>query len=199
MAGFSLGYTLLRINSDIGSKGCVKKVNLSRLTLVLGGAASGKSRFAETMATDSTLPRSYIATAQAFDDEMRDKITKHQQDRGDNWRTTEAPLNLCQALLSQPENNVVLIDCLTLWLSNLLIAEENTAKAGENLLKSIAQRTSPVICVSNEVGLGVIPDTPLGRKFRNAQGQLNQEIAARADLVVLVTAGIPLALKGTLP
>ena len=176
-----------------------KKVILPRLTLVLGGAASGKSRFAESLATASKLPRSYIATAQAFDDEMREKIAKHQQDRGEGWHTTEAPLNLCQALQSQPPNNVVLIDCLTLWLSNLLMAQKNISENSENLLAAVTEFGGPVICVSNETGLGVIPDTPLGRRFRNAQGQLNQDIAARADLVVLVTAGIPLALKGQLP
>lgn len=199
MASFSLCYTLLRIHSDIGSKRRVKKVNFPQVTLVLGGAASGKSCFAESLATSSNRPRSYIATAQAFDDEMRDKIAKHQQDRGENWHTTEAPLNLYQALLSQPRNNVVLIDCLTLWLSNLLMAEKNVSENSEKLLNAVTDFGGPVICVSNEVGLGVIPDTPLGRKFRNAQGQLNQEIAAHADLVVLVTAGIPLAIKGTLP
>lgn len=176
-----------------------KRVSLSRLTLVLGGAASGKSRFAEALATASNRPRSYIATAQAFDDEMRDKIAQHQQDRGPNWHTTEAPTNLCDALISQPSENIILVDCLTVWLSNLLMAEKNLDKTGENLLKAVKKFGGPVICVSNEVGLGVVPDTPLGRKFRNAQGRLNQEIAAQADLVVLVTAGIPMALKGQLP
>jgi len=167
--------------------------------LVLGGAASGKSRFAESLATASNLPRSYIATAQAFDDEMRDKIDKHQQGRGNNWLTTEAPLDLCNALASQPKHNIVLIDCLTLWISNLLMAENDLSESGENLLKAITAFGGPVICVSNEVGLGVIPDTPLGRKFREAQGQLNQKIATNANLVVLVTAGIPQAIKGQLP
>jgi adenosylcobinamide kinase/adenosylcobinamide-phosphate guanylyltransferase len=174
-------------------------VSFPRLTLVLGGAASGKSNFAETLATQSALPRSYIATAQAFDDEMRLKIIKHQTDRGDNWLTSEAPLNLCETLATQPKNNIILVDCLTLWLSNLLIAEKDISTCGENLLTAVTQFGGPVVCVTNEVGLGLVPDTALGRKFREAQGRLNQEIAKNADLVVLVTAGIPQAIKGTLP
>jgi len=141
-------------------------VSLSKLTLVLGGAASGKSDFAEMLAHDTGLPRSYIATAQAFDDEMR---------------------------------NVILIDCLTLWLSNLLLADQNITEIHKDLLNATQKIDDPVICVSNEVGLGLVPDTPLGRKFREAQGRLNREIAAKADLVVLVTAGIPQAIKGQLP
>lgn len=174
-------------------------VSQNKLTLVLGGAASGKSDFAEMLARKTKLPRSYIATAQAFDDEMREKIAKHQRDRGDGWHTTEAPIELCSALSSQAKGNVVLIDCLTLWLSNLLLADQNITEVHKNLLNALQKFDGPVICVSNEVGLGLVPDTPLGRKFREAQGRLNREIAAKADLVVLVTAGIPQAIKGQLP
>jgi len=174
-------------------------VSLSKLTLVLGGAASGKSDFAEILARQSGLPRSYIATAQAFDDEMQKKIAKHQHDRGHDWKTTEAPLELCEALAAQPKGNIVLIDCLTLWLSNLLLADQYITEVNENLLSAVNNFGGPVICVSNEVGLGLVPDTPLGRQFREAQGALNRQIASCADLVVLVTAGIPQAIKGQLP
>ena len=177
----------------------MNKLNLSKLTLVLGGAASGKSDFAETLARSSGLPRSYIATAQAFDDEMRDKIAKHQLDRSSDWLTTEAPFYLCNALTAQPKGNIVLIDCLTIWLSNLLLSDQDITENHKDLLNVLKKHGDPVICVSNEVGLGIVPDTPLGRKFREAQGLLNRQIAAQAELVVLVTAGIPQAIKGQLP
>ena len=170
-----------------------------QLTLILGGAGSGKSAFAERLVRGANLPRSYIATAQAFDAEMREKIAQHQRDRGSDWATTEAPLELCQAIAKQPDENVILVDCLTLWLSNLLLKERSVTNCGTALLAGCAQTRGPVVCVSNEVGLGIVPETPLGRRFREAQGRLNQQVAARADLVVLVTAGIPQVLKGALP
>ncbi|MCP5085455.1 MAG: bifunctional adenosylcobinamide kinase/adenosylcobinamide-phosphate guanylyltransferase [Rhodobacteraceae bacterium] len=170
-----------------------------QLSLVLGGAASGKSDFAEGFVRQTDLPRSYIATAQAFDDEMRDKIAKHQRNRGKGWLTTEAPIDLLPAIAIQPKSNVILIDCLTLWLSNLFLQERNVTSLGEDLLSACSAFGGPVICVSNEVGLGIVPDSALARRFREAQGHLNREVAASADLVVLVTAGIPQALKGELP
>jgi len=163
-----------------------------QLSLILGGANSGKSAFAERLTRAAALPKTYVATAQAFDDEMRAKINKHQLDRGDDWDTVEAPTNIADALGA----GVTLVDCLTLWLSNHLLTESEP-NAAEFIT---ATRTSgPVVCVSNEAGLGVVPDNALARKFRSTQGQLNQDIAAQADLVVLVTAGIPTVLKGTLP
>ncbi len=187
------------MNSVGGSKGCVQAVKFPQLSLVLGGAASGKSRFSERLVRWSDLPRSYIATAQAFDDEMRDKIIKHQQDRGPDWATTEAPLDLCEAIAKQPKGNVILVDCLTLWLSNLLLKGRCVTDSGTALIAACAEFGGPVVCVSDEVGLGIVPDSALGRRFREAQGRLNQQMAAQAGFVVLVTAGIPQILKGNLP
>ncbi|MCP5075146.1 MAG: bifunctional adenosylcobinamide kinase/adenosylcobinamide-phosphate guanylyltransferase [Rhodobacteraceae bacterium] len=187
------------MNSVGGSKGCVQIVKFPQLSLVLGGAASGKSDFAESLARSSGLPRSYIATAQAFDNEMREKIIKHQRNRGTDWTTSEAAIDLCQAITDQPQNNVILVDCLTLWLSNMLLEERDVTNTCTDLLAACADRQRPVVCVSNEVGLGIVPDSALARKFREAQGRLNREIAAKADFVVLVIAGIPQVLKGELP
>ena len=161
-----------------------------KLTLVLGGANSGKSAFAERLTRAAGLPKTYVATAQAFDDEMRAKIAKHRVDRGDDWDTVEAPMDIASAL----GNGVTLVDCLTLWLSNHILAD-----ADPDTPAFLAAGVPPVVCVSNEAGLGVVPDNAMARKFRSMQGQLNQDIAAKADLVVLVTAGIPMVLKGRLP
>lgn len=161
-----------------------------KLTLVLGGANSGKSAFAETLTRAAGLHKTYVATAQAFDDEMRAKIAKHRVDRGIDWDTVEAPMDIASAL----GNGVTLVDCLTLWLSNHILAEVDL-----DTPTFLAACDAPVVCVSNEAGLGVVPDNTLARKFRSAQGQLNQDIAAASDLVVLVVAGIPMVLKGQLP
>ncbi len=168
---------------------------LPKLTLVLGGARSGKSRFAEGLVAATGLPKTYIATAQAFDHEMAAKIARHRSDRGAGWVTIEAPLELEAALCDVPAGGVVMVDCLTLWLSNQMLA----GLGSEGLLSALKGCRSPVVCVSNEVGMGLVPDTPLGREFRDAQGRLNQEVAALADLVVFVAAGLPLVLKGQLP
>lgn len=165
--------------------------------LVLGGAASGKSAFAESLCLKADGPRHYIATAQAFDDEMRDKITRHQARRDAGWTTIEAPLDLAPALASFGPKDVVLLDCVTLWLSNHLLAESALETEFDTLLQALAQcRAETLVLVSNEVGHGVVPDTALGRRFRAAQGQLNQLLAQAADRVALVTAGLPLLLKG---
>ena len=175
------------------------KLPFPKRTLVLGGAASGKSDYSEQLVRSSGLDKSYIATAQAFDDEMRVKISKHQKDRGDDWLTTETPIDLPEHVLGQPAGNITLVDCLTLWLSNLMLSDADVSQFTKALLTVIDSRRDPIVFVSNEVGLGVVPDTPLGRQFREHQGRLNRQIAAKSDLVVLVTAGIPQVLKGSDP
>ncbi len=173
--------------------------SLPHLSLILGGARSGKSAFAEKLAKSTNRPRAYIATSQAFDVEMEAKIAKHQQDRGPDWQTIEAPLNIVGALAEVSENSIVLIDCLTLWLSNQMHAGADIEVEVTKLLTALSASPNPVMCVSNEVGMGLVPDTPLGRQFRDAQGRLNRKIAEQADLAVFVAAGLPLTLKGTLP
>tara|TARA_B110000240_G_scaffold197873_1_gene254827 strand:- start:3855 stop:4442 length:588 start_codon:yes stop_codon:yes gene_type:complete len=163
-----------------------------KLSLIIGGANSGKSAFAERLIRVSSLPKTYIATAQAFDDEMRTKILKHRNDRGADWITVEAPMNIGKIL----SKDISLVDCLTLWLSNHILADK---EIDTNAFINACKSAGSVVCVSNEVGLGVVPDNALARKFRTAQGQLNQDVAKEADLVVIVTAGIPMALKGRLP
>jgi adenosylcobinamide kinase/adenosylcobinamide-phosphate guanylyltransferase len=174
-------------------------MTLPPLTLVLGGAASGKSDYAEQLVTATGRPMLYIATAQSFDAEMDDKIARHQARRGDGWRTIETPLEASVALDCAHATEVVLFDCATMWLSNQLFAETDLGAAETTLFKSISDCAAPVVVVSNEVGAGIVPENALARRFRQAQGELNQRIAQRADLVVTVMAGLPLALKGTLP
>jgi len=169
---------------------------LSRLTLVLGGARSGKSNYAERLVVSAPAPWLYLATAQAIDDEMQARIAEHKGRRDARWRTVEVPLDLAEALAALGEKpQAVLIDCLTLWLSNTLLAKRNLAVAGDRLIAALTAARGPVVVVSNEVGLGIVPDTPLGREFRDAQGQLNQRVAAIADHVVFLAAGLPLTLK----
>ena len=172
---------------------------LPKLTLIIGAAASGKSTFAETLVTTTMRARTYIATARAFDDEMRAKVARHKDMRGAGWHTVEAPLDIPAALQQVPTDHVVLIDCTTLWLSNHLLAESDLEGAEADLLTALENCPAPVAIVSNEVGAGVVPDNALSRKFREAQGRLNQQLAAQAGLVVTVIAGLPMVLKGTLP
>lgn len=141
----------------------------------------------------------YIATAQAFDAEMTERIAIHQVDRGSDWRTLEAPMDVAGALASVADDEIVLLDCATLWLSNQLLAEADLKAASETLLTALAVCPAPVVVVSNEVGQGIVPENALARKFRDAQGRLNQDLAAQSDLVVMVAAGLPLVLKGALP
>jgi adenosylcobinamide kinase/adenosylcobinamide-phosphate guanylyltransferase len=175
------------------------EIVLPRLTLVMGGAASGKSRFAEKLVLSSGQPRSYIATAQAYDTEMVEKIEKHQTQRGANWDTYETPLAPWEALGKIAPSHNVLLDCATFWLSNIMLGEHDIAAKKVRLFASLTAFDGSIVVVSNEVGQGVVPDNKLARQFRQAQGELNQELAALADLVVLVTAGLPLALKGQIP
>jgi len=163
---------------------------------VLGGARSGKSRYAQSRAEAMPGDPVFIATAEAFDDEMRERIARHRADRDARWRTVEAPRKLPAAIdaLNDAES-VVLVDCLTLWVSNLLLADADIPAAGRQLSDAIARFEGALILVANEVGLGIVPDNALARRFRDAAGLLNQSVAAAADEVVLLTAGLPLALK----
>jgi adenosylcobinamide kinase/adenosylcobinamide-phosphate guanylyltransferase len=175
--------------------------SLPPVTLVLGGARSGKSTHAEKLVTGSLFgaaprPAVYVATAQSGDVEMATRIMAHRARRGANWTTVEEPLKLAEALLAAGnQGRPILVDCLTLWLSNLMLAGEDVDEATDELVLAFEDFSSPVVMVSNEVGLGIVPETPLGRSFRDAQGRLNMRMADRADRVILMTAGLPLILK----
>lgn len=173
--------------------------SLPPLTLVVGGARSGKSAFAEGLVTASGRARRYIATAEAWDDEMRDRIARHQSDRGPAWTTIEAPLDLAAALAGARSDEAVLVDCATLWLTNHLLAEHDLAAETAGLLAALAASPAPVVIVSNETGWGIVPENALARRFRDEQGRLNQRLAAVSGLVVTVIAGLPMVLKGRLP
>lgn len=170
---------------------------LPKVTLVIGGARSGKSGLAERLVRASGLPRTYIATAQPFDDEMRARIARHQADRGEGWHTVAAPTAVAAAL--EAARGVVLLDCATLWLSNHMLAGADIAVESARLLAALAACPAPVVVVSNEVGWSIVPENALARAFRDHQGRLNQALAAQAGLVVAVMAGLPLVLKGALP
>ena len=168
------------------------------LILVLGGARSGKSRYAEVRTRGFCAvgkPAIYVATAQAHDREMAARIAQHKKQRGRKlWRTLEAPLDLAAILAAQTQP--ALVDCLTLWLTNLMLAERPIADATKELCRTLAGRQAPIVLVSNEVGLGIVPDNKLARDFRDHAGRLHQAIGAIATDVVFVAAGLPLALKG---
>jgi adenosylcobinamide kinase / adenosylcobinamide-phosphate guanylyltransferase len=164
--------------------------------LVLGGARSGKSRYAQMRAEASGLRKVFVATAQAFDEEMRERIERHQADRATGWVTVEAPTDLANAIkLNSQVDSILLIDCLTLWLSNLMIAERDIDAAIERLANSVSVAAGPLILVSNEVGFGIVPDNPLARRFRDFAGIVNQRLAAAVDEVQLVVAALPIKLK----
>jgi adenosylcobinamide kinase/adenosylcobinamide-phosphate guanylyltransferase len=163
------------------------------ITLVLGGARSGKTRYALKAAEAEAGPLVMIATAEALDQEMADRIARHRAERGPRWRTVEASLDLADAIEALGSQEIAVVDCLTLWLSNLMLADRVIEAETERLLIALADRR--VILVSNEVGGGVVPDNALARRFRDEAGRLNQRLAADADTVVLVTAGLPLTLK----
>ena len=177
---------------------------LPALTLVLGGARSGKSRHAEAMALGHAdrlgLQPVYIATAEAGDGEMAARIAEHRTRRGNRWRNEEAPLALADAIAAcAAGDQPVLIDCLTLWLSNVMLADFDIAAETTGLLDSLDGALAPVVCVANEVGLGIVPDNVLGRAFRDHAGRLNQQVAERAERVDFVAAGLPITLKGKSP
>ncbi len=172
---------------------------LQKLTLVLGGAASGKSDIAESLVTQAGGAAVYIATAQAFDAEMRQKIDRHRTSRGPDWRTIETPLDPGSAISSLRAGEIALLDCATLWLSNLMLAEADLVAEEARLFAALAGSPAPVVIVSNEVGAGIVPDNALARRFRAAQGGFNRRLAARADTVIGVMAGLPFVLKGDMP
>ena len=170
-------------------------MTVPRLTLVLGGARSGKSRHAEGLVEALPAPWSYIATAQAYDDEMRERIAAHRARRSADWRTVDAPMALPEAIRNVPTGQPVLVDCLTLWLTNLMLAERDIAIATGELLAACREATGPIVLVSNEVGLGIVPENALARRFRDEAGRLHQRLAAQADRVVFMVAGLPMQVK----
>jgi adenosyl cobinamide kinase/adenosyl cobinamide phosphate guanylyltransferase len=169
-------------------------LSLPRLTLVLGGARSGKSRHAEALVTAEPRPWVYVATAEPRDAEMRARIATHRARRGAGWRTVEAPLAMPDALLHAADAPV-LVDCLTLWLTNVMLAEQSPATAADELDDALDWRDAPTVLVANEVGLGIVPETPLGRAFRDEAGRLSQRLAARAERVLFMVAGIAMVVK----
>ncbi len=166
-----------------------------RLTLLIGGARSGKSAHAERLIAALPPPWAYIATGQAFDDEMSERIALHQARRDERWRTLDEPLDVAKVLSVMPDGRPLLLDCLTLWLSNTLLAEHDIDARSEELIAALAKPHGPWFVVSNEVGLGIVPETPLGRRFRDAQGRLNQQVASIAHSVILMVAGLPVKVK----
>jgi adenosylcobinamide kinase / adenosylcobinamide-phosphate guanylyltransferase len=168
---------------------------MPQLTFVLGGARSGKSRYAESLFMALPPPWVFVATAEPSDTEMAERIALHRRRRGENWRTVEAPDDLTAALATISAEAPVLIDCLTLWLSNRMLAGADLAAEIARLETALDSLRAPVILVSNEVGSGIVPDNELARRFRDMQGRLNQRMAARADRVVLMVAGLPLVVK----
>lgn len=167
-----------------------------RTRLVLGGARSGKSRHAQACAEADGGARVFIATAQPFDAEMVDRIAHHRADRDARWRTVEAPLELAAAIRdADAADTVLLVDCLTLWASNLLLSDGDPDAATDALVAAMADVRGRLVLVSNEVGWGIVPDNALARRFRDVAGRINQRVAARADRVELIVAGLPIALK----
>ena len=166
-----------------------------KITLVLGGARSGKSRYAERLIAALPPPWTYVATGEPGDAEMVERIAAHRARRSTQWHTIEAPRDLASPLAGREP---MLVDCLTLWLSNLLLAEADVECEIGRLEAALAKAAAPIVLVANEVGFGIVPTYPLGRRFRDLQGMLNQRVAACADRVVLVVAGLPLAVKGQL-
>ncbi|MCF6234466.1 MAG: bifunctional adenosylcobinamide kinase/adenosylcobinamide-phosphate guanylyltransferase [Rhodobacteraceae bacterium] len=168
-----------------------------KTTLVIGGAASGKSAWAEKLVISATRPKTYLATSQAHDTEMLVKINQHQARRDASWTLIEAPLN--PPLSTLRPGHICLLDCATMWLTNHLLAESNLPVTQSALLNAITTCPADLVIVTNEVGHGIVPGNALSRQFREAQGRLNIALAAQADLVVQIIAGLPLTLKGHLP
>jgi adenosylcobinamide kinase/adenosylcobinamide-phosphate guanylyltransferase len=168
-------------------------------TFVLGGAASGKSAWAENLIESNSLAAIYLATGRIADDEVKKRVKVHQARRDNRWQTVEAPLDLAPTLADLSATDVVLIDCATMWLSNHLLDGSDLRDVQNDLLEALKSCAAPWVMVSNEVGHGIVPDNRLARQFREAQGRLNIALAAQADLAVHVVAGLPQVLKGKLP
>ncbi|MFD1342061.1 bifunctional adenosylcobinamide kinase/adenosylcobinamide-phosphate guanylyltransferase [Litorisediminicola beolgyonensis] len=168
---------------------------MARTILITGGARSGKSRHAETRVRALGSRAIYIATAQAFDDEMTARIARHQERRGAGWELIEAPLDLAGALDRSDGGAPRLVDCLTLWLSNLLLAERDWRPEADTLIDTLSRQAAPVVLVTNEVGAGIVPENALARAFRDAAGELNQAVAEIAEEVVLCVSGCPIQVK----
>jgi adenosylcobinamide kinase/adenosylcobinamide-phosphate guanylyltransferase len=166
------------------------------ISFVIGGARSGKSKFAEGLGHSK---KYYLATAQAFDEEMRDRIAAHQNRRGSDWETIDTPVELAATLQNYDRPGVfILVDCLTLWLTNLMLAEAPWENDLEKLVEVLGECEGDIVLVSNEVGMGIVPENALARSFRDAQGLINQSVAEIADIVVLMAAGLPVVIKGRL-
>lgn len=167
-----------------------------RTCLVLGGARSGKTGYALTLAERSMLRPVYLATATVWDDEMLDRVQRHKSERDGRWRTVEEPLALVDCLAAEAApDTVVVVDCLTLWLTNIMLGGGDPAAESIRLADAIPALRGPVMLVSNEVGFGIVPENALARRFRDAQGRLNQAVAQSCDAAVLIVAGLPLVLK----
>lgn len=168
------------------------------VVLVLGGARSGKSRWAQTGAERVSKHPVYLATAEAGDAEMRRRISRHRKDRGRKWRTVEEPLDIARVISSPPSRcDGIVVDCLTIWMSNVMIKEGESAapKRVRELIAAVRKCPVPLFLVSNEVGMGIVPHSELGREFRDASGRMNQAVAQEADEVQMIVAGLPLVLK----
>lgn len=171
--------------------------SISRSVLVLGGARSGKSAFAERLAGESGLARHYLATGRSWDEEMRERILRHQVDRGEGWITHEEPVELVSRLAALDDpGKVILVDCLTLWVTNLMMENREMAAAFAALAAFLPKALARVVLVSNEVGLGIVPENRMAREFRDHAGRLHQAVAANASEVYFVAAGLPLKMKG---
>lgn len=168
---------------------------MASLALITGGAKSGKSRFAETLVRGMGGQPIYIATAEALDSEMEDRIASHLVQRGAGWLTVEEPLDLCGALARSDGQGPRLVDCMTLWLSNLMLQDRDVTAELDMLLDTLVDQESPVVMVTNEVGSGIVPATPLGREYRDRCGVMNQRLASAVDRIEFVVCGHPLRVK----
>jgi len=184
-----------------GNGGCSKGTAMTRHTLVLGGARSGKTAFAERLALHAGARPAYLATANVLDEEMRDRVASHQASRGVNFTTIEEPVALSHAILKAgAAHDVILVDCLTLWITNLLMANEDVASAVGELSATLMEfRQAKVVLVSNEVGMGIVPDNAMARTFRDLAGSAHQRLAAICEDVYFVAAGLTLTMKGEAP
>ena len=179
---------------SLGMSGVI--TSLPPVTLVLGGARSGKSRYAESVVDRHPGRRTYLATAEILDDEIDVRVKAHRARRDGDWKTVEEPLELARALKAETEQGAaVLVDCLTLWLGNLMGRERDAAADIDGLIAAVGQFGGPVVFVSTEVGQGIVPDNAMARRFRDLAGILHQRLAEKADRVVFVTAGLPMNLK----